>query len=142
MSKEFVNWDQITIKSGATADPAAGAQLASITVPAGKRWKFVSLEATLVTDATVATRYFLVTYYMDGTNITYQTLAGVNITASLTRVQSYVTGSFVTTAGTEYGQHLPDIELPAGATITMVAIALVAGDNISAATYYYKEASV
>lgn len=43
------------LRSFTGTDPAAGAEI-SETVPAGARWRFQSLHATLVTDATVATR--------------------------------------------------------------------------------------
>jgi len=134
------NWDSIPVKTGSTADPAAGAQLAAITVAAGKRMILYSMEATIVADATVATRIFFAYIRINGADTTYASLGGLNITASQTKLQSFMANSLVITAGTQYGMHIPLMELPAGATILMYAVALQAGDNIGAMTYTYKEA--
>ena len=135
------DWDAIAIKAGTTADPAAGAQLATITVPANRRWQFWGIELVLVADAGGADRSFVGQLLIaGGSYTTYQTNAGVAIAATQTKLQSFIAGSLLTTAGTQYGMHIPLIELPAGAKITIYCSNLAAGDNISAATYWYKEA--
>lgn len=134
----MVDWDAVGMIRATTADPAAGAQLAVVTVPAGKRMKIYSAEATVVCDATVANRYFTLYVRMNGTDNTYITNAGLTITASQTKIQSFKSGSLITTAGTQYGMHFPEMELPAGATLFMFLSNIQAADDIGAMTYTYK----
>jgi len=139
-ARPTVIWDSLPMKVGLTADPAAGAQIADIVVPAGKRWRVFEIQATLVASAAVANRYYTLQMYLDGVNASFVGLNGLVITASQTRVQSWMANSGLQTAGTEYGLSYPDIEIPAGGLIRLVISALDGGDNSSAATYYYKEA--
>ena len=82
------NWDQIPVETGATADPAAGAQLANIVVPAGKRWLFIGGYGSIVTDGTGANRYLYMTVKHDGTNTTVRFAHATAMTASLTWILS------------------------------------------------------
>ena len=79
---------------------------------------------------------------MDGTNLTLATTTGLVVTASQTKTQSFVAGSMLTTAGTQYGVHFPNIELPVGAKFDVYWQNLQAADNLSVLTYTYKEASL
>jgi len=133
------NWDAIPVKTGATADPAPGAQLAAITVPAGRRWLFCEISVTLTCDATVANRWVNLGIKTNGTHYGFYSPAGLTVTASQSKQQSFVAGSFIVTAGTQYGMHFPLTELPAGAVIELTVNALQAGDDMGAARYFYKE---
>lgn len=135
MARGEFNWDSIppVLKTG--TNPAAEVSpdnvLYALVVPAGKRWRVQCAYIELVASADAANR----TLFMkisDGTNDLYATGNGLTITASQTKIQSWVRNSFVTTAGTQYGMHLPDIELLAGWKIQVGANnfdAVAAGDN-------------
>ena len=136
--KEF-SWGLIPVKVGVTADPVAGAQIANIVVPANKRWVVQSLEATCVADATVVNRQPHLIIRTDGTNTTYETNVGASVAASQTKRQSFIVDSLIVTVGTLSGMHIPWLELPAAAVIIFYYDNLQAGDNVIAATYFYKE---
>jgi hypothetical protein len=133
------NWDAIPVKTGVTADPAAGAQIASVTVPAGKRYLLISMQATCVADATVQTRTPNTSIYMDGTVIAFTSANGLGVTASQTKVQSFMANG-INVSTTQYGLYIPLLELPAGAKFEISYYLLQAGDNLTAMTYFYKEA--
>ena len=139
----FDSWDGIPLVVGVTANPAAGASPATVTVPSGKRWLYLGGVVSLVADATVASRYVYNVVYPNGTT---QYLKGRSaaVTASQTRVCHFVPG--VTNSSVigndemvAIGGFLPT-ELPAGATITVESVNLQVGDDYGAFTYFYKEA--
>jgi hypothetical protein len=140
MTKAEFNWDAIPVKVGVTADPVAGSAPPSVTVPSGKRWRLQSCQASITTDATVANRSMWVWIALDGTNYVYVSNSGLVITASQTKLQSFIRNSLITASGTQYGLHIPDVELPAGAKFGIALNNLQAGDDVTAMTYYYKEA--
>ena len=138
------NWDSIPVVAKVGADPAVevapdGAAY-FLTVPASTRWKIATAEMTLVCSADAANRT-LAFQITDGTNVVYQSNWGVTITAGQTKVQSWMAGSFITAAGTQYGMHIPDIELMAGWKVGVVSSSfdtVAAGDNASALTIFVK----
>ena len=132
------NWDVIPVQVGTTAVPAGGAQIAAMTVPAGKRWVVTMVSAQVVATG-VANRAFSL-YIGTAAFDYYNTSAGLTITDGQTKRQTMVANSLVTTAGTQFGLHFPLIELPATSKLTMYLSNIQAGDACTAATYYYKEA--
>ena len=145
------DWGQAPLIQGATADPAAGAEIATITVPVGKKWKLYSIHATLVSDATVANRYPYINIAPDGTNILLIARSSVAQTASLTIPWMWApNNAFGTTTpaaisgyGMNIGLGIQDgLELPAGAIITFLTTGIVAGDNWGVCRYRYKELPV
>jgi len=145
--RTFDDWGAIPVSTGATADPAAGANPATITVPAGKRWQFIAWRAILVNDATVANRYLTATVTPDGTNYTRRFFSVQAQPASTTHIYVLHPGTpgEVYDAGNTWhtiGMGLSLLELSAGATITFATTGIVAGDNWGIAYYEYKEAPV
>lgn len=131
---------------GTSADPAAGAECATFTVPAGKRWEIHGWSGSLTTDATVANRYPQLYITLDGTIITQRYLDSVAQTATLTTRWTFSTGitplavnpaAIATNMNVGIG-FFPK-ELPAGATVYVVTTGIVAGDNWGVATLYGKE---
>lgn len=143
--KEF-NWDAIPVKLATGANPAAGANHAVITVPAGVRWQFLGWSSQLVTDATVANRYIGLYIRTSGALNRVVAVSGNAHTASLTIPWIFAIGmnvgtsSTLSAAGTTSGLGSVPIELNAGDTIQQTTGGLVAGDDWTAATYFYKEA--
>ena len=132
-------WGQVAPKTGATANPAAGSNPATLTVPAGKRWKLCAIYNRNVTSADVANRVFTLTI-TDGTNTVF-VATQANQTASLNYGYAGSIGLpylAVTTNGN--GQiALPDIELGAGYTVAVSYTNLQAADDATALIYAYKE---
>jgi len=131
-------WDSVPVTAAATADPAAGANPAAVTVPAGKKWKLFTARCQLVADATVVNRNALVTV-TDGTTTVAAFRAAFNQTASTTVeytfCDAYPTTTLLATAVVSYSP----LELPAGYTFQVTFLNLQAGDNATAASYTYKE---
>jgi len=101
----------------------------------------LGLEFELVTDATVATRTpYLYLRLAGGAVKTFKSAAGLAITASQTKEQTFCANSLIVAAGTQYGMHFPLMDLPAGAIIQIDIGNIQAGDDSTAATYFYKEA--
>ncbi len=135
------SWDDIPVTVAVTADPAAGANLAAITVPAKKRWLFLGSMHSVVTDATVVTRQPFVRFARNGTNTDQEIVSPNGITASLT---AYVTfgdaASATATVTARYiTSELAPVDCPAGTTISHLMGGLVAGDNIGVCYYAYKQ---
>jgi hypothetical protein len=134
------NWDSIPVKTGVTADPAAGAQLAAVTVPASKRWRVTAMQCTLVAAAVVITRTPQLHIRMTGAAPDTFLATGHGVTTGETVEQSFCAGSLVTAADSAAGVHFPVMELGAGAVFLIDYFNLQGADNISAMTYFYKEA--
>jgi hypothetical protein len=137
--RTFDSWDAIPVSIGVTADPAAGAQITAVAVPAGKRWLLLGFQNEIVASADVANRNANVYISMDGANNFYISNALLTVTASQTKLISACTNSLITAATTQYGMHIPAIELPAGATFRFYWNTLQAADNLGVMTYFYKE---
>ena len=130
---------QAPVISAATADPAAGADAAAVTVPAGRKWLLLTTYYIVVTDANVANRYWRLTVD-DGTNDTFVYLAPTAITASITRNIS--TGHLVDdySGALQYWKiSLPTFELPATWNFQIELVSIQATDNIAAVRYTYKD---
>ena len=139
------DWDSIPLVTKLSADPAAGAQIANLVVPAGKRWLWYGGRFALVTDGTVINRTAQWYCQPDGTT----TLMYVpHSTQAATSTHTYgFTPNRSTTEyliGTEHylgwGYGAPAVDLSAGAIILVSVGSLQGGDNLSAMTYYIKEA--
>jgi len=146
MKRDGFNWDSIPTISKTGTDPAIEVSPDSATyayvVPAGKRARVEGASMTLVCSADAANRSMFLRI-SDGTNDIFDSVAGLTITAGQTRIQTWVRMSMLTTAGTQYGVHIPDIELQAGWKIQIAVNnfdTVAAGDNASALTVYVKEA--
>jgi len=137
---EAFSWDSIKVSMGVTADPAAGAQIADIVVPAGMRRLYYQFQATIVCDATVANRIPVLRTLVNGTAIDFVSSDGATVVGSGTGFQSFIGNSLFNVAGRQYGQYIPLMEVPAGAIHRFFYVGLVAGDNIGVCTYFYKEA--
>jgi len=139
------NWDSIPFVTTISADPAIEVVPDGntyITIAAGKRFKPEIAYISLVASADAANRT-LALRIDDGTTVLYQSPWGITITAGQTRTQSWCKSSLVVTVGTQYGMHIPDIEMQAGWRLSVVSAsfdAVAPGDNASALTVYGKEA--
>jgi hypothetical protein len=120
-------------------DPAAGAEI-SETVPAGARWLFRALRASLVTDATVANRA-PVLVFDDGTNIYMTAAVNTNHAASNTIAYAFgdvsLTASFTNAAAQVSAPS--NILLAGGHRIRTVTGSIQAGDNWGAPVYSVEE---
>ena len=145
-----VGWDLMPVISGATANPAAGANPNGFTVPAGKRYLFMGASFSLVTDANVANRTVSGTIAYDGGVIAHTAVISTTAqTASLTRYYSVIAAR---TYGETYSAALggyyflgmgavgDGLELPPGAVLSLTVLSKQVGDDASATTYWYKEA--
>ena len=140
--KDF-NWDLVPVKTGVTANPAAGAaSVATITVPAGKRWKVLRFFFSFVTAADVANRYVYASIKDDGTNVTDECISSIAQTASLTIYYGFgdhaAGGSL---AGLVISVPWPEPVLEAGAIISIGYNSGAATDDMSAVRYAYQEVS-
>lgn len=120
-------------------DPAAGAEV-SETVPTAALWRLHALRVSLVTDATVASRYpFLV--YDDGTTEFHRSGAGALQAASLTTIQNWAIGEARALLSTQAGNApIPSgVWLAGGSRIRTVTANLQAGDNYGAPVYIVEE---
>lgn len=118
------------------ADPAAGAEW-TVTVPAGSIWRILSVQAQLVTNATVANRQaqFIVDNG-NGTEIIFISETPSNQAASLTR--RYVAGAGLSRLDEGVAATVKQWSLPVGLTLTggqrirTFTAAIVAGDDWTA----------
>jgi len=144
MSSTEFSWDALPVKVGVTADPAAGANPAAVTVTATKKWLLTSVYiASMVTDANVASRVASLVI-TDGTNTQAQFMYNSNQAASLTRQYNWAMGiGAAYLANTVINITLPGggLELPAGWTFQVTFINIQAADDCGVVRYSYKEAS-
>lgn len=139
------NWDSIKTQSTTGANPAAGADPATLTVPAGKKRLYVGFSATLVTAAFAGNRFPRLEIKVDGTNISGIYTANVAHTISVTATYTWCPGVPNSTTLGGYmmsGIAVPGIEVPAGGTVAIVTSAINGADDWSALTYSYKEAPI
>lgn len=138
------NWDEVTASVGSTADPAAGAQPATITVPAKRKWKVLSFTEVMVTDANVADRYAFVQHGNLAGAVLQVFYAVVPVTASLTQRVSfgraYPGGVVVNNGGRT--EAMPEFEVGATDNIRLNWLNIQAGDNGAVVYYQYKEVVV
>lgn len=120
------------LRSITGTDPAAGVEIAE-TVPTGARWKLLTMQFTLVTDATVANRNVSVGFD-DGATLYGQYNNNVNTTAGLAHVHSAGAAiGFSTTSGSERHISTPvDMVQLAAHRIRTITANLQAGDNYGA----------
>lgn len=140
-----VDWSRIkTITIAGTVNPAAGADPAAVTVPAGKRWLLLGMYFAMVTDANAANRYPYLTVRHDGTNATSYFGASTPQTASLTQNWGFAPGAgqggaigagLVASVG--FGE---PIEIGPGGNFQIRFLNIQVGDDCTAVTYAYKEA--
>lgn len=123
----------------AGTNPAAGAEI-SETVPAGARWRFLSMTALLTVDATVASRV-PVLVFDDGANIFAGVGANFNQTAGTAFTYHWSAGG-QTNAQTSVSVSVstpPNLVLPPGARIRTVTGALQPADDWGAPEYAVEE---
>jgi hypothetical protein len=112
-------------------DPAAGVNL-SETVPTNARWRLLSLNLTMTTDATVANRNMRI-FYDDGVTTFFATESLTLQTASQSR--RYVIAAFgngqAVTIDTIHLAAPPDIELLAGYRVRSSVANFQVEDNIN-----------
>lgn len=127
------------LRSLTGTDPAAGVEV-SETVPTGARWRLVSVEVTLVTDATVANRRIHL-FVDDGTNVYFETHNNTAQTASTTIRHSFGAGvGLVVGDGVSAVAPLPvALLLGAGHRFRSSTSGIVAGDNFGAPQYAVEE---
>lgn len=127
------------IRSVAGSDPAAGAEI-SETVPTNARWRLISLQAALVTDATAANR-IPVLIVDDGTNELARGGHGIAQAASLTINHTFgVFGAALQVTTTNFlGMAPAGIVLMGGHRIRTSTAALQAGDNWGAPRLFVEE---
>lgn len=127
------------IRSITGTNPAAGAEWQE-TVPTNARWRFHSLVARLVTDATVANRSLLVTFD-DGATVVAMAGANNSQAASLTVDWALIAGAVgATSAGNQrFLTHTPGLMLAGGFRINSVTLNLQAGDNWAAPQFLVEE---
>ena len=137
-----VGWDLMPVISGATADPAAGASPAAVTVPAGKRWLLIGGACVYDVSADAATRLPAVVIKSDGTNTTGQYVAGAVVANEDSTISfgAGVASADLSSAGTVSITIPVGLEIAAGGTFQLVIAAIHANDNAGPLYYYYKEA--
>ncbi len=112
-------------------DPASGAEI-SLTVPARRRWKIISIRFVLVTDATVVDRTVRLKFD-DGTIALFHIASDTVQTASQERKYEFKlqpVPQFL--VATDFHLPLPHLSLAAGFRIITITLNLQAGDNLSA----------
>lgn len=143
MYRTFVGFESAAIATSATANPAAGANPAAVTVAAGKRMLLTRVYTTLTTDANVANRYVALTITDGSATVGIYRMVAAH-TASVGPVSyTFAPGLEATTALATYMQQgidQPGIELSAGWTFQVTALSIQAGDDFGVVQYSYKEA--
>jgi len=117
------------IRPVAGADPAAGAEVL-VTVPAGARWRPLTVFAVLVSDATVADRT-PIWHIDDGAADLWIMYSGVPQTATLTWAHVLSRQGVLRGSSGAGGTHLPmpELVLLAGYRIRTQTVGMVGGDN-------------
>jgi len=117
------------LRSITGTNPAAGAEI-SESVPANARWRPLSIDFVLVTDATVANRE-VVLRINDGATPVAEVNTGVSQTATQTRRYSFTRNvqRGTPTASTTITAPMPDVWLPENFILTTLTAGLVAGDD-------------
>ena len=145
MKLSEIDWDRILPKTLSTANPAAGADPAVITVPAKTVYRVMGVFNTITTDGNAADRYPYLLELQDGTNTSGRYAAATPITASLTGVMTSFNGGGAGGAvGDAQVQSVPipprGIELPPAGKLQLKYLNIQAGDDATAAVITYKEA--
>jgi len=137
------NWDLLPMMVTATANPAAGADAATIVVPAGKRWVVLSFSQSMVTAVAVANRYPYVQHRTAGGAILGQYMAATPQTASLTVGWSFgnnPAGGIVANNAFKC-ESMPEFECAAGDLLNFYWLNLQAADDGGIVYCVYKEVS-
>jgi hypothetical protein len=127
------------VRNFAGANPAAGVAT-SDTVPAGVRWRLISVTVTLVTDATVDDRYVKITI-TNGTDTLYWITASPNTTAGNTQIFTFAHfGSRDTQNTSAYTGNIPlNLVLLPGWVVSFSHNNFNAGDNYGAPQFVVEE---
>ena len=124
----------------ATANPAGGADYASIVTPPGMVRVYHAFRPIVITDGTVVDRFFQVFYNLDGTNVFTTSARASAIPATTTAARTFALNSPV--ADADFGNFMPEIEVPAGGEVDVLLAAMVAGDDNAVMRYAYTEREV
>jgi len=123
-------------------DPPAGAIITE-TVPAGVRWKLITVRCWLITNATAGNRYVSLALAIDWVGDYWLHVPSVATQpASTTYYYNWAIGltPYVSTSGNNIAAALPDqAPLTAGMQLRVVCGGLLAGDNFSAPRYLVEE---
>jgi len=120
--------------------PAAGANPAVATVPAGKRWTSIdTVFFTLVTSVVVANRVVVLEIYDNNGNLCYQTAQGAQ-TAGTTVSYTYSNYAYATTTGNARFTSIPLVSLPPGWYVKVSAVLIDVADQFSAVDLMVREA--
>lgn len=125
--------------------PGAGAEYASLTVPACVAWMPISFGGTLNTSVAVANRLPTVILRVAGTMDAAGASAPAFVTASLTSRQRWAKGNSLASpagADTRPTTSLPDVVLPAAGSVIFFTTALDAADTWSAGIFSLQEWAV
>lgn len=120
--------------------PAAGADW-TLTVPAGKVWRIRTIEADLVTSATVADRSVALSVSDGSTTFVRAAPAAVQA-ASLTRHYCWWANASALAFGSSISQPIPELVVPAGYVIAVATDNIDAGDQWAAPVLYVTETTV
>ena len=141
-SSEF-NWDKLRVSLAYTANPAAGAQPAAITVPASQVFQFRGGGYLVTTDANIVNRYPFCGTKDDGTNYHMRAISLLPITASLTAAEAwFVPGA---ASGGPVGSGLSQtigiapLEVDAAGVIQFGLASIQVGDDIGVVYYKVKK---
>lgn len=110
--------------------PAAGSD-ASLTVPGGHAYRVIAVYGVLVTDANVADRTLELVATVDGSTVGRFPTAG-NVPANSTAPATWAPHLDPATAAASLVGSIPELTLPAGATLATLTDQIQAGDQWSA----------
>lgn len=136
-------FDDMIVRTGATADPAAGADPAAVTVTTGERWLLLSCACTMVTSADAANRYPYLVITHDGTNAIDRYMATTPTTASLTQTITFGGGATGGAIGDGLMYSIPipvnGIEINSAGIFQVKFLNIQAADNCGVMRYAYKK---
>lgn len=137
------SWDSIMPKNGVTLNPAINNFPATVTVPAGKKWKLLSVSFSLVTSAVAGNRYAQLDLDFDGVNSFGAYISSYAHVASTQMGYSFLPGAGTDIIPAPNGRvtiGIGPIILPSGASFVAGWANLQAGDDASPMNYSYLEA--
>lgn len=138
---DLMSWDCAPIKTGVTANPAAGDDLPDISVPSDQEWLMELMYVPFNTAAPAANRYFTIQIKPDGTNIAQVIYPLTPQAGGVNRY--YLIGDFhmppdVNSLVTYYYPLGILGHLPPGAKISFECVNLQGADNLPEMYYQYR----
>ena len=141
LASAFNNWESFPTKVLVGNDPAAGADPAAWTVPAGKRWQIIAAMYELVTAVAAANRYVGIKHYYSGGNkeLYYASRAQVASQDMTWTFGNAPPGGLVQATGFA-NETMPPLYCEPGDTIKFTVLNLQGADDGSTPTILYREA--